>query len=151
MAGHVKKRAYAGCVQVEAYLQACFGPSRLAATSQALARPSLRPTLRVNTLRTSTADVCEALRSALPGTAAAPHPHLPATVVLQGRGPLPVDYSGAGPFFSRWGPASCSCYHRGPTFIPVPHVAHVQARGPAAALWHMCPMPHAPAMSRRGA
>ncbi|GLI63582.1 hypothetical protein VaNZ11_006585 [Volvox africanus] len=50
---------------VEAYFTACFGAARLAAMSAALARPSLTPTLRVNTLRSKPQDVIQKLQHEL--------------------------------------------------------------------------------------
>ncbi|KAI8472058.1 MAG: S-adenosyl-L-methionine-dependent methyltransferase [Monoraphidium minutum] len=75
--------------QVKSYLASALGAARLAAISDALARPSLRPTLRVNTLRKTPAAVVEELRARLGAAAAGAHPHpvVPSAVVLPGRGP----------------------------------------------------------------
>lgn len=76
-------------LQVNSYLTAALGAGRFAAISEALARPSLRPTLRVNTLRTSPAAVVSELRQLLGDAAVAAHPHavVPSAVVLPGSGP----------------------------------------------------------------
>ncbi|GIL82099.1 hypothetical protein Vretifemale_11036 [Volvox reticuliferus] len=50
---------------VEAYFTACFGVPRLAAMSAALARPSLTPTLRVNTLRSNPQELIQKLQREL--------------------------------------------------------------------------------------
>jgi hypothetical protein len=68
--------------------------ARLAVISEALARPSLRPTLRVNTLRTTPAEAIAELQRRLGDAAAGarPHPVVPSAVVLPGSGPKQPRY-----------------------------------------------------------
>ena len=93
MAGKHKTHANS-TPQVQAYLAAALGGARLAAISDALARPSLRPTLRANTQRTTAARVADALRARLGAAAAGARPHsvVPSAVVLPGSGPRQPDY-----------------------------------------------------------
>ena len=83
--------------QVQEYLSASMGEARFSATSRALGHPSLRPSLRVNIRRATTENVIRRLKEELGGHLdVSPHPRLPSTLVLQGRGPNEIDYGPCG-------------------------------------------------------
>lgn len=97
--------------QVEAYMATAFGSRRFASMSEALARPSTRPCLRANTLRTTAKQVASKLRE-LRGTqggviSAAPHPIVPSAVIIQGGGPHAIDYEPCGK--PQWQPFENMC------------------------------------------
>eukprot|EP00798_Chlamydomonas_sp_ICE-L_P024139 gene24139-9724_t len=83
--------------EVKAYFTHSFGQPAMERISQSLCRPSLKPTLRINTLKTSTTDAAEAVRKQLKlECAPLPHKYIHSTLVLPGTGPNTIDYDQCG-------------------------------------------------------
>ncbi|GAX83364.1 hypothetical protein CEUSTIGMA_g10789.t1 [Chlamydomonas eustigma] len=83
--------------KVEKYLSQALGHSEFTRITHALSRPSLKQSVRVNTLRSKVEDVASKLNSSIsltsPASSLHVHPQIPYILTLNGAGPRNVDYS----------------------------------------------------------